>query len=344
MLNYTASRNPVQQLGGQARRPKPSTMKAIKYKKYGSPEVFQLVEVPKPTPKSNEILIQVKAASINSWDWDLMRGKPFIVRMIGGGLWKPKLILGADFSGIVAELGKEVTDFKVGDEVYGDNSGGNWGGFAEFACADASVMAKKPKNLTFEEAAAVPQAGVLALQGLRNNGKIREGKQVLINGGGGGVGAFGIQLCKIFGATVIGVDNEYKLEAMKRWGASEVLDYKKVDFTTTGKQYDIILDNVSHKSAKAYRRALTENGVFAAVGGNIPLLFWNAMISRGKDKKIEIVMHEPNRADLDGLTTLFENGQLQSHVDKVFPLSEIANAFRYYEQGTFKGKIVIKIS
>lgn len=205
-------------------------MKAMVCHNYGPPDVLKLEEVEKPTPKEDEVLIKVHAASVNSWDWDLLRGE-FMNRLIFRGLLKPKLkIIGCDIAGRVSAVGRNVTQFQAGDEVFGDISGVGWGGFAEYVCARENVLARKSANMSFAEAAAIPQAGVLALQGLRDTGQIQKGDKVLINGAGGGVGTFGIQIAKLFGAEVTGVDSTGKLEMMRSLGAEHVIDYTEEDF------------------------------------------------------------------------------------------------------------------
>jgi NADPH:quinone reductase-like Zn-dependent oxidoreductase len=213
-------------------------MKAIVYHKYGSPEELKLQEIPKPIPKDNEALVKVVAVSINSWDWDLLRGEPLLIRM--WGLFKPRYhILGSDIAGFVEAVGPKVKYLKPGDQVFGDLSSYGWGGFAEYVCAPEHALALKPANVTFEQAASIPQAGVLAYQGLFDYGKIKSGETVLINGAGGGVGTFAIQIAKSLGAQITGVDSHEKLEMLKELGADHTIDYKKEDFTNTGKHYDL---------------------------------------------------------------------------------------------------------
>ena len=235
-------------------------MKAIVYTEYGPPDVLQLKEVARPSPKDNEVLIKVHAASVNSWDWDQVIGT-----MQGrlGGLLKPRNnILGADIAGWVEVVGKDVTKFNPGDDVFGDLSAGGWGGFAEYVCSAEKELVLKPPAMSFEQAAAIPQAGLLALQGLRDTGKIRTGQNILINGAGGGVGSFAIQIAKMHGAQVTGVDGAEKQETMRRFGADHVIDYRRDDFTKSGQQYDLILDVVVTRPMRDYRRALCSNGYF----------------------------------------------------------------------------------
>jgi len=247
-------------------------VKAIVYTKYGPPDVLELKEVEKPTPKDNEVLIKVHAASVNSWDWDLLRGTPFLNRL--GGLLKPKYkILGADIAGRVEAVGRNVKRFQPGDEVFGDLSECGWGGFAEYVCARENALALKPASMTFEEVAAVPQAAVMALQGLRDKGQIQPGQKVLINGAGGGVGTFAVQIAKSFGAEVTGVDSTRKLDMMRSIGADQVIDYTREDFTKSGQRYDLILDVVAYRSIFDYKRALSPKGIYVFVGGSMAAAF-----------------------------------------------------------------------
>jgi NADPH:quinone reductase-like Zn-dependent oxidoreductase len=242
-------------------------MKAIVYTKYGSPEVLQLKEVAKPTPKDDEVLIKVQAVSVNRSDWEGLSGKPLYARL--GGLLKPRHhILGSDIAGRVEMAGRHIRRFRPGDEVFGDILP-RLGGFAEYVCARESALAPKPASMTFEEAAAIPQAAVIALQGTRDKGKIHPGQKVLITGAGGGAGTFAVQLAKLYGAEVTGVDNTGKLDFMRSLGADHVIDYTREDFTKNGKQYDLILDVVAHRSVFAYKRALGSRGSYFLTGGSV---------------------------------------------------------------------------
>lgn len=322
-------------------------MKAIINSKYGTPDVFELKEVEKPIPLDNEVLIKVRAASINSWDWDYLRGRPYLYRLLFG-FFKPKHnILGADVAGIVEEVGKNVIRLQPGDEVYGDLSGSDWGGFAEYVCADENVLAIKPSTLTFEEAAAVPQAGVLALQGLRYNGEVQKGQKILFNGAGGGVGTFGVQIAKLSGAEVTVVDRTEKLQFLYSLGADHGIDFAKEDFTKSTQSYDLIIDVVAQRSIFDYKKVLNANGVFVMIGGSISLmlslLFLGSWIGKNTGKKLGILAHKVSRPDLAYLSELFEAGKIKPIVDKCFPLSEVAEAFRYYGKGQAIGKVVISI-
>jgi NADPH:quinone reductase-like Zn-dependent oxidoreductase len=243
-------------------------MKAVVYTIYGPPEVLQLKQVEKPTPGDDEVLIKVHAASVNSWDWDLLRGVPFVNRILAGLLKPTKIrILGCDIAGRIEAVGKSVKLLRPGDEVFGDLSGCGWGGFAEYVCARDNAVVLKPANMTFEQAAAIPQAGLLALQGLRDKGQVQAGQKVLINGAGGGVGTFALQIAKSFGAEVTCVDSANKLDMLRSSGAGHVIDYKKEDFTWNGQHYDLILDVMGYHSIFDYKRALSPRGKYVMVGG-----------------------------------------------------------------------------
>lgn len=318
-------------------------MKAITYFQYGSPNNLQLQEVEKPSPKDDEILIKVHAVSLNASDMEMLTANPSYVRM--WGLFKPKFtILGSDIAGVVEAVGKEVTQFKVGDEVFGDNFD-RWGGLAEYVSIPANKLLQKPSSLTFEETASLPQAGVVALQGLRDKGQIQSGQKVLINGAGGGAGTFAIQLAKSFGAEVTGVDNGLKLELMRSIGADHVVDYQKEDFTKNGKKYDLIFDLVAHRSIFDHKRALSPNGKYVVAGGAIPqllqTLFIGGFISMTSKKNMGILVHQQNEKDISYMVDLLKNKKIVPIIDKIFPLSNAAVAFQYLLEGRAKGKVVI---
>jgi len=321
-------------------------MKAIVFTQYGPPDGLELKEVPKPTPKDDELLISVHASSINSWDWEFLNGIPFINRLMFG-LLKPKpgkQILGADIAGTVEAVGRHVTRFQPGDEVFGD-LWDNWGGFAEYACAHETALEPKPTNSTFEEAAAVPQAGVLALQGLRKAGRMQPGQKVLINGAGGGVGTFAVQLAKLSGTEVTGVDASHKLNVVRSVGADHVIDYTQEDFTKTGVCYDLIIDCQGFRSMFDYKRALRPEGTYAMVGGPMPrmlqLLFLSFCASLTREsRRLRLVAEGPNKRLAD-LKELIEAGKLVPIVDRTYQLSEVPEALRYFGEGRHKGKIVI---
>jgi len=320
-------------------------MKVLTYFQYGSPEMLQLQEVEKPVPKDDEVLVKVHAVSLNASDMEMLTANPSYVRM--WGFFKPKFnILGSDISGVVEAIGENVSQFKVGDEVFGDNFE-RWGGLAEYVSIPVNKLLQKPKDLTFEEAAALPQAGVVALQGLRDKGQIQSGQKVLINGAGGGAGTFAIQLAKHFGAEVTGVDNELKLELMRSLGADYVVDYQKEDFTKKGKQYDLIFDLVAHRSIFDHKRALNSNGKYVVAGGAIPqllqTLFVGGLISIMSKKNMGILVHQQNKKDINYMVELLQNKKIVPIIDKTFPLENAADAFQYLLEGSAKGKVVIKI-
>jgi len=323
-----------------------SYMQAMCYDKYKGIEALELRKVAEPQPKSHEVLIRVHATSINSWDWDLLRGSPFIVRM--EGLFKPRhKVLGADVAGRVEAVGSQVKSFSPGDEVYGDLSSYHWGGFGEYVCADASLLALKSKAMSFEEAAAIPQAGVLALQGLRDFGEIKAGQQVLINGASGGVGTFAVQLARYYGAEVIAVDKGAKLNLARRLGADMVMDGEHLDYCRIGKPYDLILDPVANKHMRAYAAALKAKGIFVLVGGAsntiLQAFSLGQWISWQGSKKIRLLMHKPKAQDLEYLNVLYEAGVVKPVIDRLYPLHQLREAFRYYVSGRVMGKIVIRM-
>ncbi len=322
-------------------------MKAIVYTKYGPPDVLQLKEVEKPTPKDNEVLIKVHAASINDWDWGLLRGIPFVNRLMAG-FPKPKKIkiLGCDIAGRVEAVGSNVKQLKAGDEVFGDISGCLFGGFAEYVCAPENALTLKPADMTFDEAAAIPQAAILALQGLHHKGNIQPGQKVLINGAGGGAGTFAIQIAKSFGAQVTGVDSTVKLEMMRSLGAEHVVDFTKEDFTKRGEHYDLILDLMGYHPFFDYKRSLSPGGIFLLVGGSSALIFKTAflgpLISMTGSKKMGILLHKQNKG-MDHMVELFETRKVVPVIDRRYPLSEVPEAMRYFGSGKLVGKVVITI-
>ncbi len=323
-------------------------MKAIVYHKYGSPDVLKLEEVQKPTPSDDEVLIKVHAASVNSWDWGLLRGKPFLNRLIVSGLFKPKYkILGCDIAGRVEGVGRNVKQYQPGDEIFGDLTEFGFGAFAEYVCVPENALTLKPASMTFEEAAAVPQAAVLALQGLRDKGQIQPGQKVLINGAGGGAGTFAVQIAKSFGAEVTGVDSTRKLDMLRSIGADQVIDYTQEDFTKKGQRYDLILDVVTYCSIFGYKRVLSPKGIYVMLGGGswarvYQAMFLGPLISMTGSKKMRTLMLKPNK-DLDFMNELFEAGKVVPVIDRRYPLSEVAEALRYLEEGHAQGKVVITV-
>jgi NADPH:quinone reductase-like Zn-dependent oxidoreductase len=320
-------------------------LKAIVFTRYGSPDVLELREVEKPVPKDEEVLIRVHAVSVNDWDLGALRGTPFVNRLMFGLLRPKKRILGSDVAGRIEAIGKNVQRFRPGDEVFGDLSG-SWGGFAEYVCARETALELKPVGMTFEQAAALPQAGLLALQGLRDKGRIHSGQKVLLNGAGGGVGTIGIQIAKLHDVEVTAVDSAGKLDLLLSLGADHVVDYEQVDFTKTGQRYDLIFDVKTNRSMLAYASALNPNGTYVTVGGSMArlfsALFVGPWISWTRKKKIRILALKPNKGLVE-LGELFTAGKLVPVIDRVYKLGEVPQAFRYFEQGRHKGKLVVTL-
>jgi NADPH:quinone reductase-like Zn-dependent oxidoreductase len=319
-------------------------MKAIVYTKYGSPDVLQLKDVEKPTPKDNEVLIKIHAASVNAYDWHFLTADIFLIRFMGGGFLKPKNTrLGADMAGRIETVGKNVKQFQPGDEVFGMVKGS----FAEYACAPESALTLKPVHTSFDEAAAIPMAAITALQGLRDEGQIRAGQKVLINGASGGVGTFAVQIAKSFGAEVTAVCSTRNLEQAHSIGADHVIDYTKEDFTKNGQQYDLILAANGYHSLSAYKRALTPKGIYVMAGGSMAQIFQSmlmgSMMSETGGRKMTGVSAKRNQNDLVFTKELFEAGKVKSIIDRRYPLSETAEALRYLGAGHARGKVVISV-
>lgn len=322
-------------------------MKAIVCNKYGSPDVLELKEVEKPFPTENQVLIKVHAASLNFGNLVLLKGKPLLARF-AFGLMKPKYsIPGGDIAGTVEAVGKDVKLFKIGDKVFGDLSCCGWGGFAEYVTVPEYVLALKPNNISFEEAAAVPMAGVTALQGLRDKGKIKSGHKVLIYGASGGVGTFAVQIAKAFGAEVTGVCSTRNVEILRSIGADHIIDYSKERFTQHKEYYDLVLGVNGSNSLSAYKQVLKLNGKFVHVGGSesqlYQTLFIGPFISMTGSKKISSLLQRANQKDLNDVKELLETGKVKPIIDKRFKLSEITKAFKYFQEGHAQGKVVITI-
>jgi NADPH:quinone reductase-like Zn-dependent oxidoreductase len=324
-------------------------MKAVIYSEYGLPEeVLRLEEVEKPIPGDDEVLLKVKAASINYSNAAFVTGKPFIIRLMGGGLFKPTIpILGSDVAGQVEAVGKNTKQFQPGDEVYGDLSDCGRGGFAEYVAVPEKAIALKPANLTFEETAAVPEAAVVALQGLRDDGRIQAGQKVLIYGASGGIGTFAVQIANSYGAEVTGVCSTRNLEMVRSIGADHVIDYTQEDFTQNGQQYDLILATAGYRSLFDYARALTPEGIYVATGGSLKQVFQPMYLApiiamQGK-KKMGNLLVRIIQEDLIYMKELIEAGKVTPVIDRVYPLGEIAEAIRYYREGHSRGKVVITV-
>jgi NADPH:quinone reductase-like Zn-dependent oxidoreductase len=324
----------------------PMKMKAIVHTKYGSPqEVLELEEVEKPKPKDDEVLVKVYAASLNAIDKVVVEGKSFFIRLTTLGIRKPShKILGDDIAGVVEAIGKKITKFQPGDEVFGIS---NWGAFAEYRCIPEKRIIKKPKNISFEQAAAVPITAITALQSLQKFGKIQQGEKVLIIGASGGTGTFAVQIAKTLGTEVSGVCSTNKVEKVKSIGADHVIDYKKEDFTKTGQTYDLIIDYAAYRSIRDFKRILNPKGRYIGIGGStrrfFEALLIGPIISLIGNKKITAKIPIPKEEDFIQIKELLESGKVVPVIDKIFPLNKTAEALQYYLDGKFIGKIVISM-
>jgi len=323
-------------------------MKAIVYYKYGSPDVLQLQEVDKPVVNDDDVLVRVRAASANPYDWHFMTGRPYIMR-IQSGLLKPKVNgLGADLAGQVEAVGKNVTQFRPGDEVFGEVDAGS---FAEYVCVSEDSVVLKPANLTFEQAAAVPMAALTALQGLRDAGRIQPGQKVLINGASGGVGTFAVQIAKSFGAEVTGVCSSRNVDMVRSIGADDVIDYTREDFTRGGQRYDLMLDNVGNRSLSECRRVLNPKGVYLASFGHrenrwlgpFARLIRMFVLSPFVSQKMASLSAKRTKEVLLDLKALIETGEVTPVIDRTYPLSEVPEAIQYLAEGHARGKVVITV-
>lgn len=316
-------------------------MQAVIFTQYGGPEVVQCVEATKPAPKADEVLVRIYAAAANPLDWHRMRGAPFLVRLTGG-LNRPKdPRLGADIAGVVEAVGSAVTQFRPGDEVFGEIGGG---GFAEYVCVREKSVVPKPPGLTFAQAAAIPVAGLTALQGLRDHGQIQAGHKVLVNGASGGVGTFAVQIAKAFGADVTGVCSTRNLALVGSIGADRVIDYTQQNFTQSGEAYDLIFDAVANHPVAAYRRALAPGGICVVAGfTTLSNLFRVLLLGGWGGAKVASFTAAPNQADLLTLGELVSTGKVTPVIDREYPLAETAEAIRYLETSRARGKVIITI-
>lgn len=322
-------------------------MQAVVCSKYGNSEALSLNEVDKPIPREKEVLVKIHASSVNYGNLVLLKGEPYLARL-AFGLFKPKYsIPGGDIAGEVESIGNGVNQFQLGDEVFGDLSAYSWGGFAEYVCVPEDALALKPKNLSFEEAAAVPMAAVTALQALRNKGNIQPGQKVLIYGASGGVGTFAVQIAKSLGAEVTGVCSTRNVDILLSIGADHVIDYQKENFSQTQEKYDLILGVNGSQPLSVYKRALNPNGIFLHVGGSGEQLFqtmlqapWTSIIGK---KKVRNILQRANQKDLIYVKQLLESGQVKPIIDRTYKLSEITDAFDYFSEGHAQGKVVITV-
>jgi len=323
-------------------------MKAIVCTKYGPPDTLKLEEVPKPTPGDDEVLVKVHAASVNYSTTASVTGKPFVIRLMGGGFFKPKhRIPGAEVAGRVEAVGRNVKQFQPGDEVFGDLSRCGRGAFAEYVSVPETLLALKPANITFEEAAAVTEAAVVALQCLRDHGKIKPGHKVLINGASGGIGTFAVQIAKSFGAEVTGVCGPGNLDMLRSIGADHVIDYTREDFSRSEQQYDLIIAVKGSRSVFDYKRALNPGGIGVGAGGSMAqvflMLLMGPVVTMMGSKKICGMVNHINQKDLYVMKELIEAGKVKPVIDKRYQLSEVAEAIRYYAEGHSRGKVVITV-
>ena len=315
-------------------------MRAIVYRQYGPPEVLRLEEIEKPVPKDDEALIRIRASSVNPYDWHFMRGEPRFFRLMMG-LGKPRIPrLGADAAGVVEAVGRNVTDLKPGDEVFG----GARGAFAEYACAPAARLALKPANVTFEQAACSVIAGLTALQALRNRGRIRAGHKVLVNGASGGVGTFAVQIARALGAEVTGVCSTSKVDLVRSIGATRVIDYKQEDFAKGTEQYDIVLDCFSNRTPAQIKRVLTRDGICVTVGGPGGQLMKGILSSFLPGNQTALAFTKGGRDKLDAMAELLKTGKVAPVIDRRYPLVELPAAIRYLEEGHARGKVAITIA
>ncbi|MFI7705039.1 NAD(P)-dependent alcohol dehydrogenase [Nonomuraea sp. NPDC049480] len=329
-------------------------MKAFVSSSYGPPSALELKHIDKPEPRDDEVLVRVRATSVQPYDWHLMRGEPYVARLMPGGLGlrKPGIpILGADLAGEVEAVGKAVTEFQPGDEVYAMSKRD---GFGEYACVRESELAPKPRNLSFEEAAAVPMAANTALLAVRDDGRLKPGQKVLVNGASGGVGTFAVQLAKAFGGEVTGVCSHRNVDLVRSLGADEVVDYTKEDFTRQGRRYDLVIDNASSHGASAYRRVLKPGGVHVLVGG--PGGRWlqpagtmfaalaASLFLPHKVTRTDVVACKENKRNLITLTELIEAGEIHPVIDRQYAFEEIPAAVRYQEEGRSSGKVVVTVA
>jgi NADPH:quinone reductase-like Zn-dependent oxidoreductase len=324
-----------------------ATMQAVVRRCYGSPDVLELAQVPKPTPGDNDILVRTRATAVNPLEWHFMRGSPYVMRLMSGLGAPDDDRLGVDFAGTVEAVGKDVTRFEPGDAVFG----GTWGAFAQYVTVGQdSAVVPKPDNISFEQAASVSVAAVTALQALRDVGKLQAGQKVLINGASGGVGTFAVQIAKAMGAEVTGVCSTRNLEMVRSIGADHVIDYTQEDYTQGGARYDLIVDNVGNRSLSGNRRILMPHGILVTVGGQPgnwigPLKgpLKARLMSPFAEQELKFLFAHQSQDDLATLSRMMQDGDVVPVIDRTYPLSEIADAVRYSEKGHARGKIILTV-
>jgi NADPH:quinone reductase-like Zn-dependent oxidoreductase len=321
-------------------------MKAVVYTRYGPPDVLRLTDVDTPTPGAGEVLVKVVSVSLNASDWEVLRGKPLYARV--GGPFRPRRhILGSDVAGRVEATGPGATRFRPGDDVYGDLLD-HLGGFAEYVCVPERALGPLPEGLTHEEAAALPQAGAIAWQGIRERGQIRPGQRVLINGAGGGSGTYAVQLAKLGGAEVTGVDNAEKQAFLRSLGADHVIDYAREDFTRAGRTYDLVLDMVAHHGPSVYKRVLAPGGRYFYVGGSVGtlvrVLTAGPLLGRADGKQIRLLVVKLGVEHLGPMVEVLRAGTIKTFIDRRYRLADVPEALRYLGEGHAKGKVVVNVA
>jgi NADPH:quinone reductase-like Zn-dependent oxidoreductase len=318
-------------------------MKAVVYRRYGGPELLRLSDVATPVPRRDDVLVRVRAVSLNASDWELLRGTPLYARM--DGPFRPRHhVLGSDVAGRVEATGPGATRFRPGDDVFGDLLR-HLGGFAEYVCVPEGDLERLPDGMSYEEAAALPQAGAIALQGIRDRGQVKRGDRVLVNGAGGGSGMYAVQLAKLAGAEVTGVDNAEKLDFLRLLGADHAVDYLLEDFTRSGRRYDLILDVAGHRSAAAYERCLEPGGRYLFVGGSmrtlLQVLTLGPVLGRRAGKRVRLLAVRLGAPQIAPLVALCQAGSVVTYIDRTYPLAEVPAALRYLGEGHAKGKVVV---
>ena len=313
-------------------------MKAIVYKKFGGPEVLHSAELPKPVPGKKQVLVKVNAASVNAYDWRHLKADPFMIRFMGAGLFTPKhRVLGADISGVVEITGSDAIKFAPGDEVFGE---AGYGGFAEYVCVNEDRIVPKPRNISFEEAAAAPMAALTALQGIRDHGNVKEGQSVLINGASGGVGSYAVQIAKWFGARVTAVCSGEKKDMVSTLDPEEIIDYRKQDVTLMNRKFDLIFDSAGYRPVSDYKRIMKPGARYIMAGGSTGRIL-KLMITPGK--KMRAMVAQVNTQDLHLIANMLESGKVRSIIDQVYPLEETALALSHLMERRVKGKVVVKV-